>query len=137
MGNRTRRGSILLGVASGLAGLGVVLAHLSGPGIHPVKYGTKTNCAALVPLAIKQYSQAAFGARDFRVITDVTTVADAQQAFYAGSSSVTTDLAQEYTVLVCHGTGTLKAGGTHPVRWELEFDATSQASSLGVEEVRH
>jgi hypothetical protein len=137
MKQRTRRGTILIGVASGLAGLGVVLTSLSGPGIHPVEYGTTTNCNALVPLAIRQYSQAAFNARSFSAITDVTTVADHQQAFYAGSGSVTTDDANEYTVLVCHGTGALKAGGTHPVQWELQFDATSQASSLGVEEVSH
>jgi hypothetical protein len=137
MASKGKRAGTSVVIASLLAGAGVVLSNLAGPGIHPVKYGDVTSCAALVPSVIKQYSHAAFDSKQFSAITDVTTVRDDQKPLYAGSSSVTTDLTQSYTALVCHGLGALESGGTHPVQWELQFDATSQVSSLGVTEVPH
>ncbi len=132
---KRRRRSRLLVLASLLAGLGVILKQVSvGP--QPTQFGTSTTCAALVQPAIKHYANAAFGAKQFSSIIDVTTERDVQQAYFAGHGPAA-DKAGLVTVLLCHGIGRLQRGGTHPLQWEVEFDAGQQSpkSSLGVEEV--
>ena len=121
--------------ASLLAGLAVILRQFSS-GPHPTNFGTSTTCAGLVRVAIKQYANAAFGGKQFDSIVDVKTERDVQQAYFAGRGPAA-DKAGLVTVLVCHGIGRLRQGGTHPLQWELEFNSNQQSpqSSLGVKEV--
>ena len=124
-------------IASALAGLGTALSYANTPGIHPSSLGHTTTCEAQVQSAIKQFSQAAFDSKQFSSITDVTTLSDKQKAYFADVDGgyPTYDLSGNFTVLTCHGIGTLKNGTTHPLQWEVQFQKNHTESDLGVEKV--
>ena len=124
-------------IASALAGLGRALSYADSPGIHPSSLRHTTTCGAQVQNAIKQFSQAAFDSKQFSSIADVTTRSDKQTAYFADVNGgfPTYDLSGNFTVLTCHGIGTLKNGTTHPLQWEVQFQRNHTKSDLGVEEV--
>lgn len=124
-------------IASALAGLVTALSYVNSPGIHPSSLGHTTTCQAQVQSAINQFSQAAFDSKKFSSITHVTTLSDKQNAYFADVDGgfPTYDVSGDFTVLTCHGIGTLKNGNTHPLQWEVQFQRNHTKSDLGVEEV--